>query len=104
MVEAEQAVFGLGHHGIGSYLLSLWGLPQSVIEGVFFHHSPEHCLSDELDTAAIVYIANHLAKSHHGEAQIAEFDNFVEEMGIADRIDAWTQPLAEEVAIEGERK
>jgi HD-like signal output (HDOD) protein len=36
--DAERSVVGVGHADIGSYLLSLWGLPYSVVEVVACHH------------------------------------------------------------------
>lgn len=36
--EAERSVVGVSHADIGSYLLSLWGLPYSVVEVVACHH------------------------------------------------------------------
>ena len=36
--DAERSVVGVGHSDIGSYLLSLWGLPYSVVEVVVCHH------------------------------------------------------------------
>lgn len=39
-LEAELAVFGNTHAEIGGYLLSLWGLPDSIVKAVTFHHCP----------------------------------------------------------------
>lgn len=94
LIEAEQKTFGLGHDGIGSYLLSLWGLPQNIIEGIAFHHSPELCKGHELTPAAIVYLANHLC--HVGRVDGAEQDDFnsvVDDLGLKDRINVWCEQL-----------
>lgn len=37
--ECEQKHFGADHAAVGAYLLSVWGLPQSAVEIVAFHHS-----------------------------------------------------------------
>jgi HD-like signal output (HDOD) protein len=38
-IAAEQAKFGCDHAAVGSYLLGLWGLPESVVTAVAFHHA-----------------------------------------------------------------
>lgn len=41
--EAEREVFGCDHGQVGAYLLSLWGLPDPIVEAVCYHHMPEAC-------------------------------------------------------------
>ena len=98
LIDAEKEVFGIGHDAVGGYLLSLWGLPQSIVEGVSFHHSPEQCKGEELTSPAIVYIANHLCKSSIEPEQQATFDQFINEMGLADRVETWTEHSEQEKA------
>lgn len=38
--EVEQEVLGFTHADIGAYLLTLWGLPPSVVDAVARHHHP----------------------------------------------------------------
>jgi HD-like signal output (HDOD) protein len=38
--DTEQAVFGATHAEVGAYLLGLWGLPETTVEAVAFHHTP----------------------------------------------------------------
>lgn len=45
-VEVEYAVMKTSHAELGAYLLGLWGLPDSIIEIVAFHHSPSKLLED----------------------------------------------------------
>jgi putative nucleotidyltransferase with HDIG domain len=40
---AERRLFSVTHAEIGAYLLGLWGLPDSIIESVAYHHSPALC-------------------------------------------------------------
>lgn len=51
------------HADIGAYLLGIWGLPDSIVEAVAFHHSDEIFFSEELNVAKVVYIANLFAKN-----------------------------------------
>lgn len=39
--EAERRVLGTCHAHIGAYLLGLWGMPNTLVEAVAYHHAPE---------------------------------------------------------------
>jgi putative nucleotidyltransferase with HDIG domain len=60
MSVAECHVFGASHAHVGGYLLSLWGLPDSVTEVVLRHHGPaDECLG-AVSAAEIVPLADAL--------------------------------------------
>lgn len=40
VVDAEYAVVKTSHAELGAYLLGLWGIPDSIVEIVAFHHKP----------------------------------------------------------------
>lgn len=91
-VEAERTVFGLGHDEIGGYLLSLWGIPQNIVESVAFHHRPEQCRSESLSTPALVYVANVLAHEERGTAgdeQQRLCKELLSDTGALDRLEVW---------------
>ena len=56
--QIERSVLSITHAEIGAYLLGLWGLPDTIIEGVLYHHHPERCLSKKISPTAIVHVAN----------------------------------------------
>lgn len=39
--EAERRVLGTCHAEIGAYLLGLWGMPNTLVEAIAYHHTPE---------------------------------------------------------------
>jgi putative nucleotidyltransferase with HDIG domain len=41
---AEQEVLSVTHAEVGAYLLGLWGLPDSIVESVAYHHRPMECV------------------------------------------------------------
>jgi HD-like signal output (HDOD) protein len=41
MHEAERRILGTSHAEIGAYLLGLWGMPNTLVEAVAHHHTPE---------------------------------------------------------------
>jgi HD-like signal output (HDOD) protein len=51
----------VSHALVGAYLLSLWGLPSSVVEAVAFHHTPERLAGTMFDAAIAVHVADALA-------------------------------------------
>lgn len=76
--EAEQGLFGFDHADAGGHLLQAWGLPESIVEAVTFHHHPDRCRSDSLTPLTIVYTANmldHLNNDGSPSAAEGEFDD-----------------------------
>lgn len=92
LVEAEREVLGIGHDCIGGHLLALWGIPQSIVEAVTFHHLPDQCRGNSLSTSAIVYVANVLAREE-GRTTGVEQEGLCEELvsviGALDRLEDW---------------
>ena len=56
----ERDLIGVTHPEIGAYLLSLWGLPNPVVEAVAHHHQPWGVDHTEFDVLDAVYVANGL--------------------------------------------
>ena len=95
--EAEREVFGLGHAEVGAYLMSLWGLPQGIIEGVALHHRPD-LTAGKLIPATIVYLANSLA--HQIARDLTEtdqqvFDQVIQSLSLSTRVEQWRAKLDE---------
>lgn len=59
-IQMEYHYLGTSHAEIGAYMLSLWGLPSTVIKAVAFHHKPIPETAYRMDSVFCVYIANHL--------------------------------------------
>ncbi|MRS05969.1 HDOD domain-containing protein, partial [bacterium] len=59
-IQMEYHYLGTSHAEIGAYMLSLWGLPSTVIKAVAFHHKPIAETAFKMDAVFCVYIANHL--------------------------------------------
>jgi HD-like signal output (HDOD) protein len=56
--KVEQELLGATHAEVGAYLLSLWGLPHPIVEGVAFHHLPTRCQSPNALLVKIIHAAN----------------------------------------------
>lgn len=56
--EVEYEIIGITHAFIGAYLLTLWGLSNSVIEAVALHHMPRKSTHPVRGVLAAVHIAD----------------------------------------------
>jgi len=93
LAEAESQSLGCTHAEVGAYLLGLWGLPESVVQAVAWHHTP----SRSGVSAFAPVIAVHVADAYHyrlnpGTAMnnLPELqENLLAEMGLSERMAAW---------------
>ena len=90
----EQETDGITHAEIGAHLLSLWGLPDPIVEAVAGHHSPASVPGLAFDGVAAVHIANALA--HELEPADTEApppatldDELLDHLGLRPRLDLW---------------
>ena len=63
--QAEREILGATHAEAGAYLLSLWGLPASIVEAVGMHHCPSSRLDRDFSAATAVHLANTLEFARH---------------------------------------
>jgi HD-like signal output (HDOD) protein/ActR/RegA family two-component response regulator len=61
--EAETEIYGYNHADAGAYLLSTWGIPNSIVEAAAFHHKPSMQYSDKFTTVTAVHISNGIIHS-----------------------------------------
>lgn len=88
-VECGEGV-AASHALVGAYLLSVWGLPASVIEAVAFHHTPERLGGTLFDAAVAVHVADALAVRAPGRTPPALHVECVMASGITlDQLDTW---------------
>ncbi|MEW5976219.1 MAG: response regulator [Acidobacteriota bacterium] len=93
--EAERRVFGASHAEVGAYLLSLWGLPDAVIEAVAFHHQPMKSAHHTFKILTAVYAANvieHQQTARGFEGQYSELNSeYLTQLGVTSRQAAWQE-------------
>lgn len=91
--DAEHKVFGTTHSEIGTYLLWLWGLPDSVVEAVAYHHAPGACPVRRLGALTAVHAADVLAREKNyriAEPSMRGLDmKYLSQLGLVDRIPGW---------------
>lgn len=91
-VELEQ--LGVTHAEIGAYLLGVWGLPFSIVEGVAYHHRPNALGDGPCEMLAAVHAADALVdppvEGVEPELDLAFFDR----AGLAERLTDWRRIAA----------
>ncbi len=103
IVKAEQQVLGKTHAEVGGYLMGLWGLSDSIVEAIYFHHLPSEFPEINLSPLTVVHVANEL-ESHKPKDIKTELNidmEYMEKLGIADRIPAW-RAIRDEINQKGE--
>jgi putative nucleotidyltransferase with HDIG domain len=52
-IKLERLIFGTTHQEVGAFLLRKWGLPNSIVDPVLFHHDPHKCGKSFSPTIAV---------------------------------------------------
>ncbi len=60
----EEKAFGITHCQAGAYLLALWGLPDSIIEAIYYHHHPDKSSFTLDKMTAILQLADIVSKTY----------------------------------------
>jgi len=88
--EAEKEILGVTDAEIGAYLLSLWGLPHSIIEAVAHHYDPHKSPQPMMNATTAVHLAYALdsdeVKRVRDQSLSAIDMEYLTSLGIADQI------------------
>ena len=102
---AEQEVFGTTHAEVGAYLLGLWGLDESVVEAIAYHHHPDRCHNKSFSPLTAVHVANIFEHSKTVEKELAVIDlcnrKYLSALGLTKRLPLWIRAC---LKIEDEEK
>ena len=63
--QMEQKIFGFDHTEVGSHLLSIWNLPETIHQPILFHHT-EYVENTYKETALILQFADKIAAIYYG--------------------------------------
>ncbi len=99
---AEKKVFEHTHSEVGGYMMSLWGLPVSVVDAVSYHHDPGLISGQTFCALTAVHVANSLVDSDFGNKKgivPSSLDlNYLKSMNLLDRLPAWQELVQKEVS------
>lgn len=97
----EKATFGADHAVVGAYLLSMWGLPDEVVEAVAYHHSPSRAVAKAAPVLTAVHTAHALEVAMQTQTK-PKFDTaHLERSNLTGKIPRWIE-VAEAVAYQRE--
>ncbi len=100
--QAELEVFGANHAGAAAYLLSLWGLPVTIVEAVACHHSPSSSDLIALSPLTAVHVADALEHEFSQDDQPVKAPtldhSYLSAVGVEARLDTWRTAVTEELA------
>jgi len=102
---AEREAFGCTHAGVGAYLLGLWGLPDSIVEAVAWHHTPSEPGAHAFSALIAVHAGDHYDHQLHSYPGFGEQPTLDEpllsKLGLQDRRAGWTA-VCKELDSKGE--
>lgn len=93
--KAEKEFFGATHADVGAYLLGLWGLPDSIVEAILYHHRPGECLAGRFGPLTSIHAAHLMERElsqTDGRSLPVEIDTeYFKRIGVEERIAAWKE-------------
>ncbi|WP_457674096.1 HDOD domain-containing protein [Thiolapillus sp.] len=90
----EQDVFGCTHAEVGAYLMGIWGLPNTIVEALAYHHYPSHGAVRGFSSLSAVHVANELIK--HPQASEEELCehldmDYLQRLGCGNKLGEWIE-------------
>jgi HD-like signal output (HDOD) protein/CheY-like chemotaxis protein len=103
--DVEQEVFGCTHAEVGAYLLGLWGLPDSIIEAVAWHHTPARSAPTGFSPLIAIHFADnydHQRNASLSQKEPSQLDEeLLKNLGLHDQLKTWTV-ACQELHAEGD--
>ncbi len=90
--DLELTHLGGTHAQMGAYLLGLWGLPDTVVEAVAYHHNPACCLDRSMSLLTAVHAADAMDHQPGGPPPgvLAALDTeYLDAVGCRHRLHDW---------------
>jgi HD-like signal output (HDOD) protein/CheY-like chemotaxis protein len=93
--EVELEILGTSHAETGAFLMGLWGMPESVISAIAFHHRPSRLPEKEFSILTAVHAANILEHDlvirNKNYARPGWDMDYLTQLGLTDRIATWSE-------------
>ncbi len=88
LAEVEQEILGATHAEVGAYLLGMWGLSDTLIEAVAWHHQPLACPGTTTDALTVVHAAEAIHNDREGQEPSLPY---LERLGLEEVWPQWRQ-------------
>jgi len=101
LIQSEKELFTFDHQQLSFMLLKDWGLPESIISPILYHHEPEKAPSDWQQAASILDVANVLSAIYSGTETSSNFRILQTKMENYFSVDQdKTREILDEVAVQ----
>ncbi len=100
--DKELESLGCTHAEVGAYLMSIWGLPLSLVHAVAFHHRPSESAETQFSSLTAVHVADAIASATDASPlnHDAELDTiYLERLGLTARESVWRGFYAEQTCL-----
>jgi HD-like signal output (HDOD) protein/ActR/RegA family two-component response regulator len=102
LARCEGEAFGCTHNGVGAYLLGLWGLTDSIVEAVAWHHQPAHAQPTAFSALIAVHAADYYDQQMHvhtcSDEQATMDEPLLNQLGLQSRLASWEKACQEVVS------
>ena len=92
LAAAEQSRLGCTHADLGAYLMSIWGLPQSLVRAVAYHDRPSESVEQGLSSLSVVHGADAIVSSTSDSLIIQDVqwdESYLQALGLSGREPIW---------------
>ena len=103
---AELEFVGCPHEQVGAYLMSVWGLPPSIVRAVQFHHTPSETAPAMFSTLTVVHCADALASASDKSPLNHDLEldtSHLEGLGLSEKAAVWRDLHEEYLAASVDR-
>lgn len=90
--DREREHLGCTHAEVGAYLMSIWGLPFSLVHAVAYHHQPAKTSETNFSSLTAVHAADAIvgaadvhSLNHDGELDL----EYLDRLGLRTKVDTW---------------
>ena len=88
----ERERLGCTHAEVGAYLMSIWGLPLSLVHAVAFHHHPSDSKETSFSSLTAVHVADAIISTTEGNLLNHDIDldtTYLDRLGLRDKETLW---------------
>lgn len=86
IVQVEERVLGTTHAEVGARLLTLWGLPDELVEIVRYHHAPDRVRESLRVVTSVIHVVDSVV---HPGARLDR--DALARAGVADHVSGWLE-------------
>ncbi|MFZ3341740.1 MAG: response regulator [Terriglobales bacterium] len=102
LAACEVEAFGCAHNAAGAYLLGLWGLADSVVEAVAWHHQPANAEPTSFSVLIAVHVADCYENGRHPDHDFGETpaidEPLLTRLGLQMQLPLWSKACQEVIS------